>query len=140
MQAMKSLLLTFVISLTLGCANRAAQAPVPGAVNSFDAWAFRIIDDSDASVHAAKIWYQCTATPAATVSVDGKDEPCHIDHPFPMQFKDDLNAAINALNTAKAAGSAYHSGVSHDEQGLTNAVTQLSIAVANLLSHIGAGK
>lgn len=129
-----------LLAITLGCANRAAQAPVPGAVNSFDAWAFRIVDDSDASVHAAKIWYQCTATTGASVSVDGKDEPCHIDHPFPMQFKGDLNSAIDALNLAKAAGATYHSGATQDTAALTDAVSKLSIAVANLLSHIGGAK
>jgi hypothetical protein len=128
------------LSFSLGCANRPAQAPVPGAINSFDSWAFRIVDDSDASVHAAKIWYQCTATPAPTVSVDGKDEKCNISHPFPMEYKGELNLAITALNTAKAAGAAYHSGASKDTQGMTDAVNRLSVAVAALLSHIGGQK
>lgn len=140
MRNLYTLAVLLLLALTLGCANRAAQAPVPGAVNSFDAWAFRIVDDSDASVHAAKIWYQCTATPTPTVSVDGKDEPCHIDHPFPMQFKGELNSTIDVLNLAKATGATYHSGATKDTATLTDAVSKLSVAVANLLSHIGGAK
>lgn len=132
-----SIITLLLIGLTLGCAHRPAQAPIPGAVNSFDSWAFRVVDDSDASVHAAKIWYQCTTTPAPTVSVDGKDEPCHIDHPFPMEYKGELNSAIDALNVAKTAGAAYHAGATHDTQALTDAVNRLSTAVGNLLAHIG---
>lgn len=124
--------------LTLGCGNRPAQAPVPGSINTLDAWAFRVVDDSDAAIHQAKIWEQCTEkSPAVAVTIDGRNEKCSLSHPFPMEYKGDLNLAINALNVAKAAGAAYHSSAGGDIQALMTAVNNLSSAVGTLLNHTG---
>jgi hypothetical protein len=131
-----------MLGASLGCAKKAAVAPVPGAVNALDAWAYRSISDAGASVHSVKIWEQCSvAAFPPTVNVDGTTENCDPKSGmFPMQFKGDLNNAIQALNIAGAAGKAYHSGASNDTQGLTNAITQLTTAITTLLSHVGGVK
>ena len=122
-----------------GCAKQPAKAPVPGSINTIDAWAFRSISDASASIHSVKIWEQCSdPTSPKTVNVDGTIENCDpTTGPFPMQYKSDLNTSIQALNIASAAGKAYHSGASSDVQGLTNAVTQLTTAISQMMTHLG---
>lgn len=134
-----ALALCIVVALT-GCAKRAAQAPVPGSINTLDAWAFRMVSDASASIHSVKIWEQCSdPSSPKTVVVDGATENCDATaKPFPMQYKPQLNLAITSLNTAAAYGKAYHSGASNDAAGLTAAVTQLTTAVTQLLQQIGA--
>lgn len=135
------LILSFTIGLGLGCNKKPVEVNIPGAINSFDSWAFRIVDDSDAAIHQAKTWEQCTElAPATNVTIDGKDEKCSVSHPFPMNYKPELNSAIDALNVAKFAGKAYHDGASQDTAALTDAINKLSTAVANLLTHIGGAK
>jgi hypothetical protein len=134
---------TIVLALAMaGCSKQAAQAPVPGSINQLDAWAFRSISDATASIHSVKIWEQCTELSfPITVSIDGATELCDSKSGlFPMQFKPDLNKAIDALNAAGAAGKAYHAGASGDTQGLTNAVTLLTAAVTQLMSDVGGAK
>ena len=138
---MKLTLIVLLLAMT-GCAKH-ATAPVPGSIDPLDAWAYRIISDSTASIHSVKIWEQCSSvTPMpVTVSVDGATEICDTKAgPFPMQFKPQLNLAITSLNTASAAGKTYHSGASNDAAGLTSAVSQLTNAVTSLISSIGSSK
>lgn len=127
------------VMLLAGCHKAAVVAPVPGSINSLDAWAFRVVSDSSAAIHSVKTWEQCTELSfPATVNVDGNSEVCDAKAgSFPMQFKGDLNLAITSLNTASAAGKLYHSGASSDAVGLTQAVNQLSNAVTTLVSQIG---
>lgn len=139
-QTLGTVVLLVMVLLTVECAHKPAQAPIPGSIDSFDSWAFRIVDDSDAAIHRAKIWEQCTALSTPTVNIDGKTESCKdVSHPFPMAYKGDLNSAIDALNIAKAAGAAYHSGASKDTQAMLDAINRLSAAVGILLNHIGVG-
>ena len=125
--------------LLAGCAKTPVQAPVPGSINTADAWAFRVIADSSAAIHSVKIWEQCSvANFPTTMVVDGSTELCDPKAgQFPMQYKPQLNLAIQALNTASAAGKAYHSGASGDTTGLTNAVTALTTAITQLMSGLG---
>lgn len=130
-----------ILSLGLvGCHKATVTAPVPGAVNTLDSWAFRVVSDSEAAITSVKVWEQCaTSGNPQTVVVDGATKPCDPSAgPFPMQYKPQLNEAITAVNLAAAAGKAYHSGASKDTAGLTSAVNQAANAVTNLLSQIGA--
>lgn len=131
--------LTVLILLTTACAHKAATAPVPGSLNALDAWAYRIVADSTASIHSVKTWEQCSANNnPLTIKVDDSTETCDPKAgPFPMEYKGDLNSAINALNVAGSAGKAYHAGASNDATGLTTAVNQLSASVTALVTHIG---
>lgn len=136
--------LSIVLSLCLvlaACANRPAQAPVPGSINALDAWSYRVVSDAGASIHSVKIWEQCSdPTSPKTVVVDGTTENCDpTAGPFPMQYKPQLNAAINSLNAASALAKAYHSGASNDSAGLTAAINQLTSAITQLISQIGGG-
>ena len=128
-----------VLVFALGCAKKPVEVPVPGSINAIDAWAFRVVDDSDAAIHAAKIWEQCTVTEfPITVSIDGKTELCDTKKAkYPMAYKDELNLAIDSLNIAKVAGKAYHDSGSGDQTALVAAVGKLSNAVTTLISHIG---
>jgi len=134
-------LTTLLLSLAILCGcHKAVIAPVPGSINNLDSWAFRIVSDSSAAIHSVKTWEQCTELNfPATVTVDGNAEVCDAKSgKFPMEYKPQLNLAITSLNTASAAGKAYHSGLSNDAAGLTQAVNQLSQAVSALVSQIGA--
>lgn len=138
---MKKLLVTFAACIVLtACAKKPVQAPVPGSINSLDAWSYRIISDSQASIHSIKIWEECSAASfPITVTVDGTTEVCDPKAgTFPVQYKPQLNLAIQAENTASAAGKAYHSGASNDANGLTSAVTQLTQAISQLMTSLGA--
>jgi hypothetical protein len=140
---MKRAFAVVLLMALIGCAaKQSVVAPVPGSINALDAWAFRIISDSTASIHSVKIWEQCTALSfPITVNVDGATELCDPKSgAFPMQYKDQLNMAINALNTASAVGKAYHSGATSDATGLNAAISQLTSAVTQLMSKVGGGK
>ena len=136
---MKFLAAILAMLLLAGC-HKTVVAPVPGSINSLDSWAFRIVSDSGAAIHSVKTWEQCTEQNfPATVTADGNAEVCDPKSgKFPMEYKPQLNLAITSLNTASAAGKAYHSGASNDAAGLTQAVNQLSQAVSALVSQIGA--
>ncbi len=140
---MKRLFVLLSLAVMIGCAKHPVSAPVPGSINTLDAWAFRSISDATASIHSVKTWEQCTTDPSSpkTVVVDGTTENCDpTATPFPVQFRSDLNAAIQALNAAAAVGKAYHSGASQDSQGLTFAIAQLNAAVTGLMAHVGGTK
>ena len=134
-----AVLAIMVVGISTGCAKKPVTAPVPGSINTLDAWAFRIVADASASIHSVKTWEQCTEQNfPQTVTVDGTLEPCDAKGgSFPMTYKPQLNLAITSLNTASAAGKAYHSGASQDAAGLTAAVTQLSNSVSQLLAQLG---
>jgi hypothetical protein len=135
-------ILVLAVSFGLvGCHKNTVTAPLPtGARNTLDAWAYRIISDSQASLTTVKTWEQCSASGnPATVSVDGKAQPCDPSAgAFPIQYKSQLNLAITAWDAASAIGKAYHDGTSNDAAGLTTAVNQLATTITGLLSQIGA--
>jgi hypothetical protein len=128
-----------LLLISLGCAKKPLVAPVPGAVDTVDAWAFRIVSDSQAALHSVKTWQQCTVHGfPPSVLVDLTSQTCDIKTgPFPTSATPALNDAIEAYNLAEAAGQAYHSGRSADIAGLTSAVNQLSQAISSLLSKTG---
>src|ERR1700752_4969009 len=112
-----------------------APTSVPGAVNSLDAYAFRVISDAQAAIHSVKIWAQCDGAGPATTSVDGKDEKCDPSMgKFPPAYKPYLNDAIKAYNVAQSPAKAYHDGATTDVAGLATSLTQLSQSVTILLS------
>ncbi len=124
---------------SLGCAKKPVTAPVPGAIDTVDSWAFRVVSDSQAALHSVKTWQQCTVMGfPTTLSIDGKTEICDPKAGiFPSTATQDLNTAIQAYNVAEAAGQAYHSGRSADITGLTTAVNHLAQAISSLLSKTG---
>jgi hypothetical protein len=138
---MKKIILLLVLVMT-GCAKKPVQAPVPGSIDTTDAWAYRIIADSSKAIHSVKTWEQCSVQNfPITVDIDGATELCDSKAgPFPMQYKDDLNTAINALNAAASVAKAYHDGGSTDTARLTAAVDQLSSSISVLLSHVGGSR
>jgi hypothetical protein len=136
---MKKLLLLAVLLVSTSCQKNAVKAPVPGAINTLDATSYRAIADAQSVIHSAKIWEQCTDKSfPQSLDVDGIMETCNATTgPFPMNYKPDLNKAIDAYNLASSLGRAYHSGASQDTAGLSAAVASLSSAVSTLLSHLG---
>ena len=48
-----------IVAIGVGC-KKPVTAPVPGAIDSLDAWAFRITADASASIHSVKTWQVCT--------------------------------------------------------------------------------
>jgi hypothetical protein len=138
---MKCRLLIFIfLALSLSaCAKKPITAPVPGSIDTVDAWAFRIVSDSQAALHSVKTWQQCTVLGfPATVSVDGTTQVCDPKSgAFPSTATQDLNLAIQVYNVAEASGQAYHAGRSQDITGLTTAVNQLAAAISSLLTKTG---
>lgn len=135
---MRILLLLLAVTLT-GCAKKTVTAPVPGSINTVDAYAFRSLADAQAALHSVKTWEQCSAQSfPMTVTVDGNAEVCDPKAgTFPPSGKQPLNDAINAYNIAQAAAKAYHSGATQDATVLTADLTALSTFIANLLSQAG---
>ena len=130
----------FVLMLT-GCANRAAQAPVPGAIDTYDAYAYRVTQDAAAVIHSVKLWETCSDQNfPATVKVEtnGPDEACDAKSgQFPTVARQPLFKAEQSYNIAIDAAMAYHAGASKDYNGLTAAVTQLAADISALLTTTG---
>lgn len=122
-----------------GCAKKAATAPVPGSINSLDAYAFRSVADAQAAIHSVKTWEQCSAHSfPASVDIDGTAEPCDSKAgAFPEQHKSYLNTAINAYNVASGAAKAYHDGGGQNAAALTQDLAQLGNDIATLLTKTG---
>jgi len=137
------LILALSLSLmTLGCGNRAAQAPVPGTINTFDAYAARSIGDAQAALLAAKTWEFCSDQHfPASVTFDNQTYQCDpTAGPCPLVGRPILYRAEQSYNLALAAAQAYHSGATSDTAGLTQAITQLGIDIGQLLTSVGKGK
>lgn len=138
---MKSLLLTVVMALALSsaCSKKAITAPVPGTINTFDAYSARVIGDAQEAILSAKAWEMCSDSASAPfVTVDGSTRPCDVTAPkFPAAGRPYLFQAEEAYNVALAAAQTYHAGASSDTTGLAQGLTQLSLAIGNLLSNIG---
>lgn len=139
---MKTRLLTLLMALALftGCAKKVA-APVPGTINTFDAYAARVIGDAQSAITQAKLWEFCSDQKfPPTVSFDNQILPCDpTAGQFPVAGRPFLFKAEQLYDTALAAGQAYHSGASGDTTGLTNALTNLGVAIGQMLSGIGRG-
>lgn len=128
--------------LTVGCAKHAAQAPVPGTINTFDAYAARAVGDAQAALVAAKTWEFCSDQNfPASVSFDNASYACDkTAGPFPSAGRPVLLKAEQSFNLALSASLAYHSGATSDTAGLTQALTQLGIDVGSMFTTTGKGK
>lgn len=127
--------------ISTSCAKHSAAAPVPGTINSFDAYAARTIGDAQAAIVGAKTWELCSdAQFPLTVSFDNYTNSCdHTAGPFPASGRPILLHAEQSYNLALDAAKTYHAGASADTALLTQALTQLGIDIGNLLAGIGKG-
>jgi hypothetical protein len=129
------------LAVVLACHPK-ATAPVPGTINSFDAYAARVIGDSQEALLSAKAWELCSdAGNAPFVTFDGQTRECTAGAPaFPVAGRPILFKAELAFNTALAASQTYHATGSSDTTVLAQAITQLGIAIGDLLTGIGRAK
>lgn len=130
-----------LLALTLGCAKK-MEAPVPGTINTFDAYSARVIGDAQAALLGAKTWELCSdGVFPPTVTFDGQTVVCDgTAGPFPAAGRPILFKAEESYNLALAAAKAYHSGAGGDTAGLSAALTTLGVDIGNLLAGIGKGK
>lgn len=134
------LALVLSIILTVGCA-KTVTAPVPGTINTFDAYAARSIGDAQAALIGAKTWELCSDGKfQPTVSFDGAMYACDASAgPFPAAGRAILFKAEQSYDLALAAAEAYHAGATGDTTALTAALAQLGVDIANVLTGIGKG-
>lgn len=135
-------LLPIVLVLGLAGCHPKATAPVPGTINTFDAFAARTLGDAQAALLGAKTWELCSdAQFPPTVSYDGNTYVCDSTAgTFPAAGRPVLFKAETSYNVALAAAQAYHAGASSDTAGLTQALTTLGVDIGNMLASIGRGK
>jgi len=113
---MKQFLLIVVVAIAMGvtgCATKAVVAPVPGQINTFDAYAFRVLADAQAAINAFKADVQSgkvTETPA---------------------IKAALNQAITDYDAAEAAYQIWHAtGGAGSTAALTVQINKLPTDIA----------
>ena len=135
------------MALGLGACQKRAVAPVPGTINTFDAYAARAIGDAQEAILSAKAWELCSdaasqGAPVPSVTFDKETRACPVDQPaFPAAGRAILFKTELSYNVALAAAQTYHAGAAGgDTTVLTQALGQLSSAVADLLNGIGRGK
>jgi hypothetical protein len=132
-----------IVLLAIGLAGCAAKQPaappVPGSINTLDAYAYRVVSDAQAAIHSLKGWETCSDQKfPPSVTFDNQTFNCDSTAgPFPAKGRSYLLDAERAYNIAEAAGQSYHAGASNDTTGLTNALNQLSQAIAAMLSSTG---
>lgn len=120
MKRISWILLFLSLVILAGCATKAAQAPVPGQINSFDATSFRVLADVQAAIDSVKNDAQTTPLTAAQKTV--------------------LNQAISDYNLAEASWQAYHAGATNDTAALTAAINSLVADIAAITNQIRGGK
>lgn len=107
---MKTILLCSLLMIGGGCANqKPAQAPIPGAINSFDSSAYQTLR----TAHGI-----ATSFSTQACSNNGNKPGCF--NPTPVE-KIAINQFIGDLNIADVTYAAYHSGTK------TQAETQAAI-------------
>jgi len=133
--------LVLALAAGIGCAKK-VTAPVPGTINTFDAYAARSIGDAQVALISAKTWESCSDKSfPQTVTFDGNTYPCDATAgPFPSVARPFLFKAEQTYDLALSAAQAYHSGATLDTAGLTQALTQLGIDIGNMLTSAGKGK
>ena len=101
-----------------------AQAPVPGQLNTFDAYAYRILADAQAAINDFK---------ASVTSGKVTETPA---------VKTGLNDAINAYNAANVAYQAWRaSGGTGSTTPVTQSLNSLQAAINNVAIQVqGGGK
>jgi len=139
---MKLYVVMLAILLAVGCTKNPVAAPVPGTINTFDAFAARSIGDAQAAIIGVKTWEICSDKGfPPTVTFDGQTFACDASQtPFPAAGRKYLFLAENLYNTALAAAQSYHAGVTSDTTALSQAITQLGIAVGDMLTNTGRSK
>ena len=110
MKILAAIVLALAMTFTSGCAKTAAVAPVPGQINTFDAYAYRVLFDAQAAINSFK--GSVSATNASVKPV--------------------LNQAIADYDIAESAYQVWHAA---GGTGDTTAVTQ---AIAKVQSDISA--
>jgi hypothetical protein len=138
----RRLLVGFLVLLTVACQKKVITAPVPGSIDSVDAYSFRFLADAQAALLSIKGWELCSdqAFPMI-VTFDGQTFPCDkTAGPFPSIARPVLLKAEESYNIAQAAGHAYHAGASKDAAGLQNALTQLGTDISSMLGVAGKAK
>jgi hypothetical protein len=138
---MKLLSLILALTLLTGCAKK-VTAPVPGTINTFDAYAARSIGDAQEAIMATKAWETCSDQKfPAQVIIDGETRACDASGgAFPQAGRPILFKAETSYNVALAAAQSYHSGATGDTTGLAQALTQLGVDIGTMLNGIGRGK
>lgn len=138
---LRILFLVAILCCTAAC-KKTVVAPVPGTINTFDAYAARAVGDAESALVSAKIWEFCSDQSfPANVSFDGNSYLCDkTAGPFPPAGRPFLFKAEQSYNVALSAAKAYHAGAGSDTTGLTQSLTQLGIDIGNLLSGIGRAK
>lgn len=110
---------------TTGCANRAATVPVPGSINTYDAYSFRILADAQAALNAFK----------SDVS-SGKV-------PETPTLKSVLNQAIADYDTAETVYKAWHAvGGSTSASAtapVTAAINKVQSDISSIANQVMAG-
>ena len=135
------------LGLTLGGCKKHVAAHVPGTIDTFDAYAGRALGDAQEAIMSTKAWELCSDAVTAGASVpsvtfDKTTRMCPVDQPsFPAAGRAILFKTELSYNVALAAAQTYHAGSGGgDTTVLTQALGQLSGAVADLLNGIGRGK
>jgi hypothetical protein len=141
-EAMKICVLMLTMLFAVGCTKNPVAAPVPGTINTFDAFAARSIGDAQAAILGVKAWETCSDQQfPPTVTFDGQTFACDSSKtPFPASGRQYLFIAENSYNVALGAAQTYHAGASQDTTALTQAITQLGIAVSGMLTNVGRSK
>jgi hypothetical protein len=121
----RSLVVALALALSLaglGCANKAATAPIPGAINSFDQMSYQTLMDAQAGINAIKA---DIASGKVTLTATQKTV---------------LNQSIQDYDLAQAAWQVYHSGATSNTAALTAAINQIVADIAALATQIQGGK
>lgn len=141
MKTISALVIALTMALTVGC-HKTVTAPVPGTINTFDAYAARTVGDAQIALVSAKTWELCSDQSfPATVTFDSYTNSCDkTAGPFPAVGRAYLLKAEQSYNVALSAAKAYHAGASSDTAGLTTALTELGTDIANMLTGIGKGQ
>jgi hypothetical protein len=123
-------------TLTLAGCTKQVTAPVPGTINTMDAYAARIIGDAGAAIRSVKLWEVCSDSAfPATVTFDSVTSPCDSTAGlFPASFRAPLFKVEKSYNIALVAGRAYHAGAGKDTTALTAALAQLSADITAMFA------
>lgn len=112
---MRKILLGFLLLATVAC-HKTVTAPVPGQINTFDAYAYRVLFDAQAAINSFK------GSPSA-------QEPA---------VKTYLNKAIVDYDIAESAYQAWHAaGGTGSTAAITQSITQVQTDITNIATATG---
>lgn len=139
-RSIATLMLALMLCFASAC-KKPVTAPVPGTINTFDAYAARAVGDAQAALVSAKTWEFCSDQSfPATVTFDGNSYQCDkTAGPFPVAGRPYLYKAEQAFAVAQSAAYAYHTAASSDTTGLSQALVSLGAAIGDMLTTIGKG-